>query len=38
MVGVAGSLFPIGKASSIVSAPAVPISPISFEAWVRFKL
>ena len=38
MVGVAGSLFPIGKASRIVSPPAVPISPISFEAWARFKL
>jgi hypothetical protein len=38
MVGVAGSPFPIGKASRIVSPPAVPISPISFEAWLRFKL
>ena len=34
MVGVADSTFPIAKADTIISPPAIPIIPIGVGAWV----
>ncbi len=38
MVGIAESIFSIGRASRIVSPAAIPIIPISVEAWRLFIL